>query len=55
IHTQSMSVTSQILWHNIYRIKETQQGFLITHKAGTSYVSFRSLDDMAVAYINTKI
>lgn len=55
IHTKSMSVTSQILWTDIYRIKETEKGFLITHKAGTSYVSLRSLDDAAVAYIKTKI
>jgi hypothetical protein len=50
-----MSVTSQILWTDIYRIKETEKGFLITHKAGTSYVSLRSLDDAAAAYIKTKI
>ncbi|MCL1089654.1 YcxB family protein [Shewanella profunda] len=54
IRTQSQYVNSQILWTDIYRINETEKGFLITHKAGTSYISSSSLDNSAIAYIKAK-
>lgn len=54
IRTQSQYVNSQILWTDIYRINETEKGFLITHKAGTSYISSSCLDDSAIAYIKAK-
>lgn len=54
IRTQSQYVNSQILWTDIYRINETEKGFLITHKAGISYISSSCLDDSAIAYIKAK-
>lgn len=54
IRTQSQYVNNQILWTDIYRINETEKGFLITHKAGTSYISSSCLDDSAIAYIKAK-
>ncbi|NMD53901.1 YcxB family protein [Shewanella sp. DNRA4] len=55
IHTKSRYVNAQILWTDIYRIVQTDKGFLITHKTGTSYISNRSLDNACIAFIQTKI
>jgi hypothetical protein len=55
IRTQSQYVNSQILWTDMYRIKETEKGFLITHKTGKSYVSSSCLDEEAIAYLQAKI
>lgn len=55
IYTQSQYVNSQILWTDIYRIKETEKGFLLIHKAGTSYVSSSCIDTTALGYIKSKI
>lgn len=54
IKTQSLYVHQLITWGEIYRIKETQAGFLVTHKAGTSYISKRCLNDDAADYIRQK-
>lgn len=54
IRTQSEYVNSQILWTDMYRIKETESGFLLTHKAGVSYISSSCLDAAALAYIRSK-
>ena len=55
LSTQSIYVTNQILWTDMYRIKESDEGFLITHKGGTSYTSKRCLDDAAIQFIQSKI
>lgn len=54
IRTQSLYVNSQILWTDMYRITATAKGFLIIHKAGTSYVSAACLDSATLAYIKAK-
>ncbi len=54
IHTASQYVNSHILWSDVYRIVETDTGFLITHKAGTSYISASCLDNSCITFIRSK-
>lgn len=55
IHSHSQYVNSEILWTDTYRVKETEKGFLITHKTGTNYVSASILDEAALTFIRSKL
>ncbi|PIW61636.1 YcxB family protein [Shewanella sp. CG12_big_fil_rev_8_21_14_0_65_47_15] len=54
IRTHSRYVDNQIRWTDIDRIKETARGFLLTHRAGTSYISSSCLDTATIAYIRSR-
>lgn len=54
IATKSAYVDTVILWTDIYRLKETEQGFLFTLERGQSYLSKRYLNQGACEYIRSK-
>ncbi|GIU45648.1 YcxB family protein [Shewanella algidipiscicola] len=55
ISTHSYCVDSLIAWDEMYRINETDKGFLITLAKGTSYVSKSHLSTQACDFIRAKI
>lgn len=55
IHTQSAYVNQTILWTEVYRIAETDSGFLITLAKAKSYLSKQGLSDDALAFLRSKI
>ncbi len=55
IHTQSDYINSQLLWNQIYSLKETEKGFLIKLEKSTSYLSKNGLNDAAITFIRNKI
>ncbi|AZG37252.1 YcxB family protein [Shewanella psychromarinicola] len=54
INSQSAHVNQQILWTDMYRIIETDVGFLIKLQKTTTYLSKRCLDENAIDFINQK-
>ncbi|QYJ85422.1 YcxB family protein [Shewanella mesophila] len=54
IATKSAYVNAIIAWDDIYRLKETEQGFLFTLERGQSYLSKRYLNQQACEYIRSK-
>ncbi|MCG9695834.1 YcxB family protein [Shewanella sp. Isolate11] len=55
IHTQSDYINTLIEWQQVYRINETDKGFLIIVAKGKNYLSKRYLDDSATDFIRSKI
>lgn len=55
ISNDSFYVKGTILWQDIVAIKETEQGFLLNQSKTVSYLSKRSLDDEAIAFVVSKI
>ncbi len=54
ITTESAAVKSEILWQNVTDIAPTEQGWLIYQGKHKAYVSNRSLDDAARAFLAQK-
>ncbi|MEZ9198288.1 YcxB family protein [Shewanella sp. 10N.286.54.B9] len=54
ISNDSFYVKGTILWQDIVSIKETEQGFLLNQSKTVSYLSKRSLDDEAIAFVVSK-
>ena len=54
ITSQSVHVETSILWAEVETLKQTQQGWLVTGKAGKSYVSSSSLSAEAMAFLSLK-
>lgn len=55
ITNDSFYVQGTILWQDINSITSTEQGFLIKHAKGTSYLSKRSLDEQATEFVSSKM
>ncbi|ABV86209.1 YcxB family protein [Shewanella pealeana] len=55
ITNDSFYVQGTILWQDINSITSTEQGFLIKHAKGTSYLSKRSLDKQATEFVSSKM
>ncbi|MGX9460790.1 YcxB family protein [Shewanella sp. A14] len=54
INSLSPHVNQQILWTDIYRITQTDAGFLIALKQSTTYLSKRCLNQQAIDFIAQK-
>ncbi|MCG9729832.1 YcxB family protein [Shewanella sp. Isolate13] len=54
ITNDSFYVQGTILWQDVTSITPTEQGFLIKHSKGTSYLSKRSLDETATQFVLNK-
>ncbi|MGI2174624.1 YcxB family protein [Shewanella ulleungensis] len=54
IHSQSTHVNQQILWTDVYRVTQTEAGFLIALQKSTTYLSKRCLDATSIAFIASK-
>ncbi len=54
ISNDSFYVKGTILWQDIVSIKETEQGFLLNQNKTVSYLSKRSLDEEAIAFVVSK-
>jgi hypothetical protein len=54
IHSQSIHVNQHILWTDVYRITETDVGFLIALQKTTAYLSKRCLNNDVNTFINSK-
>ncbi|MGI2168815.1 YcxB family protein [Shewanella sp. MF05960] len=54
IHSQSTHVNQQILWTEVYRISQTDAGFLIALQKSTTYLSKRCLDAASIEFITSK-
>lgn len=54
IRSQSSNIESTILWADITQIDQTQQGWLLHHPAGKTYLSNRCLSDEAKQFISAK-
>ncbi|GIU21299.1 YcxB family protein [Shewanella sp. MBTL60-007] len=54
ITNDSFYVQGTILWQDVTSITPTEQGFLIKHSKGTSYLSKRSLDETATQFVLDK-
>lgn len=55
LHTEAIHLKSSIAWQDISEIKTTQDGFLLSHQQGKSYISGSCLDDEAQAFLLSKI
>ncbi|GGB67677.1 YcxB family protein [Shewanella inventionis] len=54
IHSKSTHVNQQILWTDVYRITQTDAGFLIAMQKSTTYLSKRCLSPSAIDFIASK-
>uniref|UniRef100_UPI0040481BC9 YcxB family protein n=1 Tax=Shewanella sp. TaxID=50422 RepID=UPI0040481BC9 len=54
IHSQSTHVNQHILWTDVYRITQTDAGFLIALQKSTTYLSKRCLTQNAIDFIASK-
>ncbi|MFT5789859.1 MAG: hypothetical protein ACI8SJ_001978, partial [Shewanella sp.] len=54
ISNDSFYVTGTILWQDVVSMSETEQGFLIKQANTVSYLSKRSLDKEAIAFVSAK-
>lgn len=54
IHSQSTHVNQQVLWTDVYRISQTDAGFLIALQKSTTYLSKRCLDAASIEFIASK-
>lgn len=54
IHSQSTHVNQHILWTEVYRISQTDAGFLIALQKSTTYLSKRCLDAASIEFITSK-
>ena len=54
IHSQSTHVNQHILWTDVYRITQTDAGFLIALQKSTTYLSKRCLDAASIEFIASK-
>ena len=54
VSTKSFYVDSLILWENVIRMEQTEQGWLIYHDAGKSYLSGRCLSEEATQFVKEK-
>ncbi|WP_144213332.1 YcxB family protein [Shewanella donghaensis] len=54
IHTKSAYIDHQLLWNEVYRVSETEQGFLIATKTAKHYISKRCLDTASIDFIRRK-
>jgi len=52
ICSTSVYVESKISWHDVYKIEQTSQGWLLYHPEGKNYISGRCLSDQANEFIN---
>jgi hypothetical protein len=55
IHSESSHVNSVILWQDISDVKSTQNGFLLVHTKGQSYISDACLSEEAKAFLTAKL
>lgn len=54
VSNDSFYVKGTIFWQDIVSVKETEQGFLIKQAKSVSYLSKRSLDETATAFVRQK-
>ncbi|MCT8987450.1 YcxB family protein [Shewanella phaeophyticola] len=54
IHSQSTHVNQQIAWKDVYRVTQTEAGFLIALQKSTTYLSKRCLDVASIEFIANK-
>lgn len=55
ISNDSFYVKGTILWQNVVSISETEQGFLLKQANAVNYLSKRSLDEDAIAFVRGKM
>lgn len=55
IYTKSFYVNNSILWQEVFSLKATNKGWLVSHPLGKNYISNRCLSDEAQAFIASKI
>lgn len=54
IHNKSSHVEQHIPWDKVTKVDQTQEGLIIRHDKGASYLSNRCLSDQAIAFITAK-
>jgi hypothetical protein len=54
VSSKSFYVESEILWADVRKIEQTDQGWLLYHSAGKSYLSGRCLSEAAKDFISAQ-
>ncbi|WP_019531326.1 YcxB family protein [Dasania marina] len=54
ISTDSQQHQQCILWGDISELRETEKGFVVSHKSGRNYLSKSALDEAALVFLRAK-